>query len=138
MRRATITSDGQHVGSVYGFINLACDKRGRFANKVWERLISEDSVHKDELDELFTVEYVNGLIGQDDQLSHIKKTRSRQTPAMTLWGLQRLLLIFSGLFPSHPQKINYSIRCEISKPQQDVRAAAEARRRCEGAWNHHP
>ena len=62
--RATITSDGQQVFSVYGFINLACDKRGRFANKVWERLISEDSVHKDELDELFTLEYVNGLIGQ--------------------------------------------------------------------------
>ena len=94
MRRATITSDGQEVFSVYGFINLACDKRGRFANKVWERLISEDSVHKDELDELFTVEYVNGLIGQDDQLSHIKKTRSRQTPAMPLRDLQRLLLIF--------------------------------------------
>ena len=48
------------------------------------RLMSEDSVHKDELDELFTVEYVNGLIGQDDQISHTKKTRSRQTPVMTL------------------------------------------------------
>ena len=48
------------------------------------RLMSEDSVHKDELDELFTVEYVNGLIGQDDQISHTKKTRRRQTPVMTL------------------------------------------------------
>ena len=57
---------------------------------------------------------------------------------MPLRDLQRLLLIFWGLFPSHTQKINYSIRCEISKPQQDVRAAAEARRRCEGVWNHHP
>ena len=136
--RATVNSDGEHVGSVYNFINLACNKRGKFAYKVWERLISENSVYRDELYKLFTLEYVKGLSGQIDDLSHIKKTRSRQTPAMTLWGLQRLLLIFSGLFPSHPQKINYSIRCEISKTQQDVRAAAEARRRCEGAWNHHP
>jgi len=64
--RAKITSDAQHVVSVYDFINLLCDKRERFANKVWERLISEDSVHKDELDELFTVEYVNGLSCQID------------------------------------------------------------------------
>ena len=63
MRRATITSDGQHVGSVYGFINLACDKRGRFANKVWERLISENSVYRDELYKLFTLEYVKGFSG---------------------------------------------------------------------------
>jgi hypothetical protein len=102
--RGTITSDGEHVGSVYNFINLACNKHGRFAYKVWERLISENSVYRDELYKLFTLEYVKGLSGQIDDLSHIKKTRSRQTPAMTLWGLQRLLLIFSGLFPSHPQK----------------------------------
>ena len=136
--RGTITSDGEHVGSVYNFINLACNKHGTFAYKVWERLISENSVYRDELYKLFTLEYVKGLSGQIDDLSHTKKTRSRQTPALPLRDLQRLLLIFWGLFPSHPQKINYSIRCEISKPQQDVRAAAEARRRCEGAWNHHP
>ena len=73
-----------------------CDKRERFANKVWERLISEDSVHKDELDELFTVEYVNGLSGQIDDLSHTKKTRRRQTPVMTLRALQRLVMILGG------------------------------------------
>ena len=48
---------------VSDFNNLVCDKRERFANKVWERLISEDSVHKDELYKLFTVEYVKGLSG---------------------------------------------------------------------------
>ena len=92
--RATVTSDGEHVGSVYNFINLACNKRVRFAYKVWERLISDNSVYKDELYKLFTVEYVKGLSGQIDDLSHIKKTRSRQTPAMPLRDLQRLLLIF--------------------------------------------
>jgi hypothetical protein len=47
--RGTITSDGEHVGSVYNFINLACNKRGRFAYKVWERLTSEDSFFKKNL-----------------------------------------------------------------------------------------
>jgi hypothetical protein len=61
--RGTINSDGQQVFSVYNVVNLVCDKRGKFANRIWERLISEDSIYKDELDELFTVEYVNGLIG---------------------------------------------------------------------------
>ena len=92
--RVTITSDGEHVGSVYNFINLACNKRGRFAYKVWERLISDNSVYKDELYKLFTVEYVKGLSVHIEDLSHTKKTRLRQTPVMTLRGLQRLLLIF--------------------------------------------
>jgi hypothetical protein len=52
--RAKITSDAQHVVSVYDFINLLCDKRERFANKVWERLISENSVYKDERYKLFS------------------------------------------------------------------------------------
>jgi hypothetical protein len=94
--RAKITSDAQHVVSVYDFINLLCDKRERFANKVWERLISEDSVHKDELDELFTVEYVKGLSGHIGDLSHTKKTRRRQTPVMTLRALQRLVMILAS------------------------------------------
>ena len=89
------------------------------------RLKSDDSNLKEGIG--FKMESLKtfGYKYQPDTLGFTVKTRSRQTPAMTLWGLQRLLLIFSGLFPSHPQKINYSIRCEISKPQQDVRAAAE-------------
>ncbi len=94
--RGTINADGDHVGSVYNFINLACNKRGRFAYKVWERLISENSVYKDELYKLFTVEYVKGFSGQIDDLSHTKKTRRRQTPVMTLRALQRLVMILGG------------------------------------------
>jgi hypothetical protein len=94
--RGTITAGGEHVFSVFNFINLTCDKRGTFGNKVWERLIRWDSVFKKELDELYTKEFVNGLIGQDDQLSDTKKTRRSRTPVMTLRGLQRLLMILGG------------------------------------------
>ena len=82
--------------SVYNFINLVCDKRGTFGNKVWERLTSEDSFFKKELDELSTNEYVNGLFSEYDQISHIKKTRRRRTPVMTLRGLNRLMMILGG------------------------------------------
>ena len=75
--RASVTSDGEHVGSVYNFINLACNKRGRFAYKVWERLISENSVYRDELYKLFTLEYVKVLSGQIDDLSHRKQDVAR-------------------------------------------------------------
>ena len=54
--RATITAAGEHVASVYDFMNLACDKRGRFANKVWERLTSDNSAYKDKLEKLVTLE----------------------------------------------------------------------------------
>jgi hypothetical protein len=94
--RGTITADGQQVFSVFNFINLVCDKNGTFGNKVWERLTSKDSIFKNELDELSTKEFVNGLIGQDDQISHIKKMRRRRTPVMTLRGLQRLLMILGS------------------------------------------
>ena len=94
--RGAITSDEEHVFSVFNFINLACNKHGTFGNKVWERLIRWDSVFKKELDELYTKEFVNGLIGQDDQLSDTKKTRRSRTPVMTLRGLQRLMMILGG------------------------------------------
>lgn len=94
--RGTITADGEYMGSVYNFINMACNKRGRYAYKVWERLISDDSVYKDELYKLFTLEYVKGLSAQIQDLSHTKKTRSRETPVMTLRGLQRLMMILGG------------------------------------------
>jgi hypothetical protein len=34
-------------GLGYDCMDLACDKRERFANKAWERLMSENSVYKD-------------------------------------------------------------------------------------------
>ena len=94
--RGAITSDGEHVGSVYNFINLACNKRGKFAYKVWERLTSDNSAYKDELEKLVTLEYVKGLSVHIGDLSHTKKTRRRQTPVMTLRGLQRLMMILGG------------------------------------------
>ena len=78
------------------------------------RLKSDDSNLKEGIGfKMESLKYRADTFGfkyQPDTLGFTVKTRSRQTPAMTLWGLQRLLLIFSGLFPSHPQKINYSIR----------------------------
>ena len=57
------------------------------------RLMSEDSVHKDELDELFTMEY---LKSQGVTLNDTKKRRFRKTPVMKLRGLQRLMMILGG------------------------------------------
>jgi hypothetical protein len=104
--RGTINADGDYMGSVYNFINLACNKRGRYAYKKWDRLTSENSEYKDELEKLVTYEYVKGLSGQIDHLSglsgqidylsHTKETRRRETPVMTLRGLQRLLMILGG------------------------------------------
>ena len=94
--RGTITSDGEHVASVYNFINLACNKRGRYAYNKWDHLISEKSEYKDELKELVTYEYVKGLSTQIDDLSNTKKTRRRETPVMTMRGLQRLMMMLGG------------------------------------------
>ena len=94
--RGTINADGDHVGSVYNFINLACNKRGRYAYNKWDHLISEKSEYKDELKELVTYEYVKGLSTEIQDLSNTKKTRRRETPVMTLRGLQRLLVILGG------------------------------------------
>ena len=103
--RGTINADGDHVGSVYNFINLACNKRGRFAYKVWERLTSDNSAYKDELEKLVTLEYVKGLSVHIGDLSHTKKTRRRQTPVMTLRALQRLVMFSSGKMASDFHRI---------------------------------
>ena len=94
--RGTINAAGEHVGSVYNFINLACNKRGRYAYNAWDRLISEKSEYKDELKELVTYEYVKGLSTEIQDLSNTKKTRRRETPVMTLRGLQRLMMMLGG------------------------------------------
>ena len=94
--RGTINAAGEHVGSVYNFINLACNKRGRYAYNAWDRLISEKSEYKDELKELVTYEYVKGLSTEIQDLSNTKKTRRRETPVMTMRGLQRLMMMLGG------------------------------------------
>jgi len=103
--RGTINADGDHVGSVYNFINLACNKRGKYAYNVWDHLTSEKSGYKDELEELVTYEYLKGLSTEIQDLSNTKKTRRRKTPVMTLRGLQRLMMILGGRVASEFRQI---------------------------------
>ena len=92
--RTTITSDGQHVCSVYDFMDLACPNQCDSWTKMkWKRLIAEDSEFKAELDEFFTMEY---LKSQGVTLNDTKKRRFRKTPVMTPRGLQRLMMILGG------------------------------------------
>ena len=88
------------------------------------RLKSDDSNLKEGIG--FKMESLKtfGYKYQPDTLGFTVKTRSRQTPAMTLWGLQRLLLIFSGLFPSHPQKN------QLQHPLWDFKTTARCPRCC--------
>jgi hypothetical protein len=65
--RATITADAQHVFSVYDFMDLACPTQCDSWTKI-----------------------------QNVTLSNTKKRRFRQTPVMTLEGLQGLLVILGG------------------------------------------
>jgi hypothetical protein len=67
----------------------------------WKRLIAEDSEFKAEIK--FTMVYLNlqnvtlsNLKLQNVTLSNTKKRRFRQTPVMTLEGLQGLLVILGG------------------------------------------
>jgi hypothetical protein len=92
--KTTITFDGQHVCSVYDFMDLACPNQCHSWTKMkWKCLIAEDSEFKHELDELFTMEY---LKSQGVTLNDIKKRRFRKTPVMTVRGLQRLMMILGG------------------------------------------
>jgi hypothetical protein len=91
--RAKITSDAQHVVSVYDVMRLACPNQCEsWRQKIWKDLI-EKSEYKDEIK--FTKEYLK-YQDQDVTSSNIKKRRLRKTPVMTLQGLQRLLVILGG------------------------------------------
>ena len=74
--RTTITADGEHVFSVYNFLDLACPNSKSYSSVIWSRLISEDSEFKDEIE--FTMVY---LKLQNEGLSNTKKRRFRKTPA---------------------------------------------------------
>ena len=80
--RATITSDGDYVFSVYDFLDLVCPNSKSYASVTWSRLISEDSEFKHELK--FTMVY---LKLQNEGLNNTTKRRFRKTPVMTLQGL---------------------------------------------------
>ena len=86
--RAKITSDAQHVVSVYDFMKLACPKQCESWRMMkWKGLIADNSEFRDELK--FTMEYLK-YQDQDVTSSNTKKRRLRKTPVMTLQGLQRL------------------------------------------------
>jgi hypothetical protein len=91
--RAKITSDAQHVASVYDVMKLACPKQSESWRQMkWKDLI-EKSEFKDEIK--FTKEYLK-YHDQDVTSSNTKKRRLVKTPVMTLQGLQRLLVILGG------------------------------------------
>jgi hypothetical protein len=84
--RGATTYDDKQVFSVYDSMALFCGKSEAYARKTWSRLISEDSEFKDEMESLVSTV----------TLRHSGKTTSYHTPAMTLQGLQRLLVILGG------------------------------------------
>lgn len=86
--RGTITPDGQQWFSVYDFIDLVCQKTGSYSRQVWMRLISKDSKFKNEIE--FKMHFFEYQFGTQE------KMRTRQTPVMTLRGLQRLLMILDN------------------------------------------
>lgn len=83
--RGKIREDYQHIFSVYDFINVVCEKdvKSNYGRTVFGRLTADGSEFKKELDNL---------------CFHVKFTGHgyRDTPAMTIRGFQRLLLILGG------------------------------------------
>jgi hypothetical protein len=88
--RAMITAEGEHVVSVYDFMNLACPGNSKsWASVTWSNLIKENSQFRHELS--FTMVHLKYL-----GVRKGNNTRSCKTPVMTLRGLQRLLMILGG------------------------------------------
>ncbi len=78
--RTKITSDRQHMVSVYDVMDLACpDNCDSWTKVTWKRLTVADSEFKTEIG--FTMEY---LKLQGVTLNNNKKRRFRKTPVMTL------------------------------------------------------
>ena len=83
--RGMLSPDGMQVFSVYDFITVACAKtdKGVYARKCFGRLTTDGSEHQNEI-----VSLCHNL--------HFPGQRGAQTPAMTIRGLQRLLMILGG------------------------------------------
>jgi len=83
--RGSVTPTGTQVFSVYDFINLAYGKdlKNAYARVTLSNLVSDGSKHQDEVvKNLYYLKFPGN--GQ------------RETPAMTIRGLQRLLMILPG------------------------------------------
>ena len=83
--RTKILPDSRHIFSVYDFINYVCGKniKSSYARMIYVRLNADESDFKNELNNLCTFVKFEGH-------GH------RDTPAMTIHGLQRLLMILGG------------------------------------------
>ena len=91
--RAKKISDTQQVFSVFDVMSLVYPTMsGSWKNMKWKTL-TEKSEFKDELE--FTEEYLK-YQDEDVTSNNTKKRRLRKTPAMTIQGLQRLLVILGG------------------------------------------
>ena len=84
--RGIIKEDGTHLFSVYDFITIACQKKddGGYARKTYSNLVKDSCEFKKEV--LKLVHYCQFPDG----------ARQRETPTMTIRGLQRLLMILGG------------------------------------------
>ena len=83
--RGMTSPDGIQVFSVYDFITLACQKTdgGAYARKTFSNLIKEGCEFRDEV--------VNNVLSLQ-----FPGSGQRETPTMTIRGLQRLLMILGG------------------------------------------
>ena len=84
--RGATTYDAKQVFSVYDSMALFCGKSEAYARTLWSRLISEKSTYKAELE---------GLV-YSVTLRNAANNKPYDTPAMTLRGLQRLVMILGG------------------------------------------
>jgi len=93
--RGATTYDAKQVFSVYDSMTLFCGKSESYARTTWTRLISEKSTYKSELE---------GLVYTATFCSSVQNNRY-ETPAMTLRGLQRLVMILGGKVASDFHRI---------------------------------
>jgi hypothetical protein len=77
--------EGAQWFSVYDFMSIACGKLGKvsYAKNTFSRLVQDGSEYKNEVDTLCVYLKFSG-------------TGQRETPCMTIRGLQRLLMILGG------------------------------------------
>lgn len=77
--------EGAQWFSVYDFMSIACGKVGKvsYAKNTFSRLVQDGSEYKNEVDTLCVYLKFSG-------------TGQRETPCMTIRGLQRLLMILGG------------------------------------------